>query len=403
MGAGRRAARLSDVRWRAAALLIACLSLLGAAAPRLVPGGARSGPPTLRAARELVAERVAAVARAAADAAALTGLRTQSEILAERYDHAVLVAGQDALAYRAAVGRLDLARAAERTSRLRLAQQAAADYETDGGPDMAAAMFAGAASPGTLLGTLGVQQVLDSQRADLAAAGQADAVVTRLFARQAAALLARQRAAVQTAGFLKQAVSAAVSHQVRAVKAAAAARARLTAALAAGRASIPAVGGRTAADADDGASVLAGGPPGAASGVTVPDWSPSAGATARQGDEAADWALTQLGKPYQWGGAGPASYDCSGLAMDAWASAGVTLPHWTGYQWVAGPHVPLPRLRRGDLVFYATSTADPATIHHVGIYLGRGLIVDAPYTGAPVRIDSIHAYSGLIGATRPAG
>ena len=126
------------------------------------------------------------------------------------------------------------------------------------------------------------------------------------------------------------------------------------------------------------------------------------GASATQGNAAADWALTQLGKPYRWGAAGPASYDCSGLAMEAWARAGVGLLHWTGYQWVSGPHVPLARLRRGDLVFYAFAIADPATIHHVGIYLGHGLMVDAPYTGSVVRIDSIYTFPGLIGATRPA-
>jgi cell wall-associated NlpC family hydrolase len=127
-----------------------------------------------------------------------------------------------------------------------------------------------------------------------------------------------------------------------------------------------------------------------------------AGANAAQGDAAADWALSQLGQPYQWGAAGPGSYDCSGLAMEAWARAGVRLLHWTGYQWVSGPHVPLARLRRGDLVFYAYNIADPATIHHVGIYIGHGQMVDAPFTGSFVRIDSIHAFPGLIGATRPA-
>ena len=149
------------------------------------------------------------------------------------------------------------------------------------------------------------------------------------------------------------------------------------------------------------ASVLAGGPGGAAPGVFAPDWAPDAGASAAQGDAAADWALTQLGQPYQWGAAGPGSYDCSGLAMEAWARAGVRLLHWTGYQWVAGPHVPLAGLRRGDLVFYAFNIADPATIHHVGIYLGHGLMVDAPYTGSFVRIDSIYAFPGLIGADPP--
>jgi cell wall-associated NlpC family hydrolase len=136
--------------------------------------------------------------------------------------------------------------------------------------------------------------------------------------------------------------------------------------------------------------------------VFAPDWASDAGASADQGDAAADWALTQLGRPYQWGAAGPGSYDCSGLALQAWARAGVRLLHWTGYQWVSGPHVPLARLQRGDLVFYAYNIADPATIHHVGIYLGRGLMVDAPYTGSFVRIDSIDAFPGLIGAIRPA-
>jgi len=126
-------------------------------------------------------------------------------------------------------------------------------------------------------------------------------------------------------------------------------------------------------------------------------------ASASQGDIAANWALTQLGKPYQWGAAGPATYDCSGLTMVAWAHAGVQLLHYTGYQWQEGPHVPLNQLRRGDLLFFATNTADPSTIHHVGIYIGSGMMVDAPFTGAFVRIDSMYQPGGLIGAVRPAG
>jgi hypothetical protein len=68
-----------------------------------------------------------------------------------------------------------------------------------------------------------------------------------------------------------------------------------------------------------------------------------------------------------------------------------------------GPHVPLNQLRRGDLLFFATNTADPSTIHHVGIYIGNGMMVDAPFTGAFVRIDSMYQPGGLIGAVRPAG
>ena len=101
-------------------------------------------------------------------------------------------------------------------------------------------------------------------------------------------------------------------------------------------------------------------------------------------------------------GRGLDSYDCSGLTMVAWAHAGVQLLHYTGYQWQEGPHVPLSQLQRGDLLFYATNTFDLSTIHHVAIYIGNGM-VNAPYTGAFVRIDSMYAPGGLIGAVRPAG
>ena len=323
-----------------------------------------------------------------------TALRTQEEILAERYDHEAELAGQAAAGYRGTLARLTAARAAERADSRRLARQAAAEYEADGGQDMAFVLLAQTADPQAYLRVLGVQQVMDGQRADLVAASRADEIVYRLFARQAAGLLAQQRAASQAADELRLAVAAAVSHQAGVLARARASRARLAAELASARA------GEASAAAPQGTS-----PPAAnttSPGVTAPDWALSAGASAAQGSAAANWALTQLGKPYQWGGAGPGSYDCSGLAMDAWARAGVRLYHWTGFQWVAGPHVPLSQLRRGDLVFYATNVADAATIHHVGIYLGDGLMVDAPYTGAVVRVDSIRAYAGLIGATRPA-
>jgi cell wall-associated NlpC family hydrolase len=322
--------------------------------------------------------------------AALALLRVRAEVLTERYDQEASLEQQATAAYQATVVRLVTASAAERRASALLARQAAADYEADGGPSAAAAMSAVALDPQGYLGALGIQQTIEGQRSDLLAASKADEIVTRLFAKQAAVLLARQRADAQSAGFLRLAVQAAVNRQVLAVKVAKAAKAAKAA-----RAML-------AAGTGVAAPVLAGGSNGAAAGAVAPDWSADAGASAARGNTAAAWALTQLGRPYQWGGAGPAAYDCSGLAMDAWARAGVRLLHWTGYQWPSGPHVPLDRLRRGDLVFYATDIADPATIHHVGMYVGGGRMVDAPYTGAFVRIDSIYAYSGLIGATRPA-
>ena len=87
--------------------------------------------------------------------------------------------------------------------------------------------------------------------------------------------------------------------------------------------------------------------------------------------------------------------------MRAWERAGVRLDHWTGTQWTSGPHVPIDRLQRGDLVFFGKVKGDPKSIHHVGIYIGDGLMVHAPRTGDVVRVAPIWR-SDLFGATRPA-
>ncbi|MFI6298386.1 NlpC/P60 family protein [Nonomuraea sp. NPDC050790] len=127
---------------------------------------------------------------------------------------------------------------------------------------------------------------------------------------------------------------------------------------------------------------------------------PVSGPGSTNGDIAANWALTQLGKPYVWAADGPGSYDCSGLTMRAWERAGVRIDHWTGTQWTSGPHIPLRQLRRGDLLFFGRITSDPGDIHHVGMYIGRGLMVHAPQTGDVVRIASMWRRD-LVGATRP--
>jgi peptidoglycan DL-endopeptidase CwlO len=111
-------------------------------------------------------------------------------------------------------------------------------------------------------------------------------------------------------------------------------------------------------------------------------------------------ALGQVGKPYRWGATGPASFDCSGLVRFAYADAGLSLPRTSRQQWSAGRHVRVADLRPGDLVFWAHDPADPATIHHVGMYVGQGLMVHAPHTGALVRVDAVRP-GGYTGATRP--
>ncbi|MEV2267831.1 C40 family peptidase [Nonomuraea africana] len=138
----------------------------------------------------------------------------------------------------------------------------------------------------------------------------------------------------------------------------------------------------------------------AAAQLTRHGFGASGGSSATMGDIAADWALSQLGKPYVWAADGPSSYDCSGLTMRAWEQVGVRLDHWTGTQWTSGPHIPLNQLRRGDLLFFGKITDDPGDIHHVGMYIGRGLMVHAPQTGDVVRVASMWRRD-LVGATRP--
>lgn len=111
-------------------------------------------------------------------------------------------------------------------------------------------------------------------------------------------------------------------------------------------------------------------------------------------------ALGQVGKPYRWGATGPASFDCSGLTRFAYTAAGLSLPRTSRQQWSAGRHLEVAGLRPGDLVFWAHDPANPATIHHVGMYVGQGLMVHAPHTGALVRVDAMRP-SGYAGATRP--
>ncbi|MGN6473422.1 MAG: NlpC/P60 family protein [Mycobacteriales bacterium] len=115
---------------------------------------------------------------------------------------------------------------------------------------------------------------------------------------------------------------------------------------------------------------------------------------------AVEWAYREIGKPYVWAAAGPNSFDCSGLTQYVWGKAGVYLGHYTGDQWNEGTHITRDQVQPGDLVFFAYNTSQPSTIHHVGIYVGGGMMIDAPYTGANVRKEPAFR-SDYIGAVRP--
>jgi cell wall-associated NlpC family hydrolase len=117
--------------------------------------------------------------------------------------------------------------------------------------------------------------------------------------------------------------------------------------------------------------------------------------TSSKGAAAVWWAKKALGKPYSWGASGPSSFDCSGLTMWAYRHVGINLAHYSRSQYTSGPHVSRANLEPGDLVFFGSP------IHHVGMYVGGGNFIEAPYTGTCVRISSLSGRSDYVGATRP--
>ncbi len=111
------------------------------------------------------------------------------------------------------------------------------------------------------------------------------------------------------------------------------------------------------------------------------------------GAQALQAALTKAGDPYVWGAAGPNEFDCSGLVVWAYAQEGIALPHYTGSLWNSGLHVARSDLEPGDLVFFFPD------ISHVGIYIGNGLMIDAPDFGVPVHVEPVY-WSAFVGAVR---
>jgi peptidoglycan DL-endopeptidase CwlO len=101
------------------------------------------------------------------------------------------------------------------------------------------------------------------------------------------------------------------------------------------------------------------------------------------GEQALRWALTRLGDEYVWGAAGPTTFDCSGLVMWAYEQVGIQLEHFTGDQWNEVVHVPRSELKPGDLVFFYPG------IDHVGIYMGGGMMIDAPTFGQVVQVQPV--------------
>ena len=115
------------------------------------------------------------------------------------------------------------------------------------------------------------------------------------------------------------------------------------------------------------------------------------------------YAEDQLGKPYCWSGTGPSCYDCSGLVMEAYQAAGVSIPRTTEDQWTDLRHVSHPRA--GDLVLAPGGDGSWSAPGHVGLLIGHGKVIQAYAPGVPIEVVTLRAFSagagGIVGYVRP--
>lgn len=337
----------------------------------------------------------------------LSVLNSEAEAASERYDAAriKLAAAQQGAA--GAQHRLTTAKTKFTTLQASVAAFAVAAYRGDASTSL---LTLADGSTGRLIGRVSsIEAVSASQAQTLAGVDAAKRVQEQAQTDASAALANQHSATAAMAADRNQVIAAAAKEQtilsnlqakeaaiIKAAKAKAArlAAERVAAALARQKAAAAAAAAAIAAQPVSPPAPKPA-PPVHGSPVHGSPVAASGGAST-----AVAWAYREIGKPYVWGASGPNSFDCSGLAMYVWAKAGVYLQHYTGSQWNEGTHVSQSQLEPGDLVFFATNTSDAATIHHVGVYIGGGEMIDAPYTGVNVRKDPAFR-PDYIGAVRP--
>lgn len=216
-----------------------------------------------------------------------------------------------------------------------------------------------------------------------AALAQSQQVLAKLTAAQRAQLIAAQKAK-EAADQAKAQIQLAAFNKAQAAQAAAAQAAASRAAAsraAATRAAATAAANRAANRAP------------VVQTVALPQ-SPGGSSVAQRAVSA---AMTRLGDRYVFGATGPKRFDCSGLVQWAYRQAGISTTHYTGTLWNDYRHIPESQLKPGDLVFFYRDH------HHVGIYVGNGLMINAPHTGDVVRIASISGHGYYSGAVRVVG
>jgi cell wall-associated NlpC family hydrolase len=320
-------------------------------------------------------------ARAASLATAVDRLQTQAEIATEHYDKVEAELGMAVTERLLAERQVELDQKDATAASDLVDDRVRALYESGGRVSLLATVLDGS-DPADLVARMHtVGAILDAGDSDVAAAQATVARSTETAARLAAAS-GRVTALQQQSAAAATRVRTLLATQQQALSATSAEVRRLLAAQQAAAA---------AASARDFTAALeaAGGRP---DGSMRPPNELVAKVLAA--------ARSRLGAPYVWGATGPDTFDCSGLTQWAYARAGIQLPRVAADQWNAGPHVDLVDLLPGDLLFWASDLSNPATIHHVALYIGGGMMIAAPHTGDVVKVEPVYM-QGYIGATRP--
>lgn len=322
--------------------------------------------------------------------AQLTKSREQTEAITEKFNAAQLQLRQARRSQAAAQGAVDLANTQAEASRGELAAFAANAYRT-GGLDPVTVLVSG--DPQTFLDRSASLNLLSRREAAVIRKvrvvahdqAQAQAVAADAGRRAQTILngLSSQRRAI-SAGIARQEalLNTLVSRQQQLV-----AQARDAASRAAAQARVTALGAE-ASSARSASAVFNTG----SGSQPAPSAAGGSGGVAT----ALDWARREMGKPYVYGAAGPDSFDCSGLTQYVFGKGGIALDHYTGSQWNTGRHVERGELQPGDLVFFYSD------MHHVGIYVGGGQMIDAPHSGANVRQEDVW-WGDYVGAVRVTG
>jgi len=362
-----------------------------------------------------VASQAAQPTTVAQAQAQLDALNNQAEIASEQYNGAqesLTQALQTASAATAAAGR---AHSEVVTEQGKVGALAAESYES-GGLSQGLAIILNTTDPSQAMTRVSMlQQLSTSQSSLLAAARSADQVYQQSSAAASQATATAQRLSADLVQKQAQINAALAQSQQVLAKLTAAQRAQLIAAQkakaaadqakaqialaafntaqAAQAAAARSAAARTAAARAATAAAAAAANKALIKTVALPQ-SPG-GSSAAQRAVAA--AMTRLGDRYVFGATGPSRFDCSGLVQWAYRQAGISTTHYTGTLYNDYRHIPESQLKPGDLVFFYRDH------HHVGIYIGNGLMINAPHTGDVVRIASIGGHGYFSGAVRVVG